>query len=69
VNRRANLLTVVQIVADRTLTGHDPQKEKQMLEARPQALAWANKQLTELDWNSLMLGKIIRSKLAVFSAR
>jgi hypothetical protein len=38
-----------------TLAGHDPQREKEMLEARLRALARANKRLTELDRSWVLL--------------
>jgi hypothetical protein len=38
-HRTNNLMTVFQIIENRTLAGNDPQKEKEMLEARSRALA------------------------------
>ena len=68
-HRTNNLLTVVQMIVNRTLAGNDPRREKEMLEARLQALARANKQLTELDFGGLMLGEIIRAELEPYLAR
>jgi two-component sensor histidine kinase len=68
-HRTNNILTVVQIIANRTLSGDDPQKEKELLEARLQALARANKQLMESDWSGLTLGEIIKSELEPYLER
>ncbi len=68
-HRTNNLLTVVQIIANRTLSGDEPLKEKEILEARLQALARANKQLTESDWSGLTLGEIIQSELEPYLER
>jgi two-component sensor histidine kinase len=68
-HRTNNLLTVVLTIANRTLSGNDPLKEKDVLEARLRALARANKQLTESDWSGLTLGEIIRSELEPYLSR
>jgi PAS domain S-box-containing protein len=68
-HRTNNLLTVVQIIANRTLFGDDPLREKEVLEARLRALARANKQLTKLDWSGLTLGEIIKSEMEPYLAR
>jgi two-component sensor histidine kinase len=69
-HRTNNLLTVVQIIANRTLSGSYPLKEaNEILEARLRALARANKQLTELDWSGLTLGEIIKSGLEPYLER
>jgi PAS domain S-box-containing protein len=68
-HRTNNLLTVVQIITNRTLSGNDPIKEKEILEARLRALARANKQLTDSDWSGLTLGEIIQSELEPYLER
>jgi two-component sensor histidine kinase len=69
-HRTNNLLTVVQEIAKRTLSGGYPLKEaNEILEARLRALARANKQLTELDWSGLTLGEIIKSGLEPYLER
>jgi PAS domain S-box-containing protein len=68
-HRTNNLLTVVQIITNRTLSGNDPMKEKEILEARLRALARANKQLTDSDWSGLTLGEIIQSELEPYLER
>jgi PAS domain S-box-containing protein len=69
-HRTNNLLTVVQTIANRTLSGDYPLKEaNEVLESRLQALARANKQLTESDWSGLTLGEIIRSELEPYLER
>lgn len=65
-HRTNNLLTLVQTIANRTLSDSDPRKEKQILEARLQALARANRRLTESDWSGLTLDEIIRSELEAY---
>jgi PAS domain S-box-containing protein len=68
-HRTNNLLTVVQIITNRTLSGNEPIKEKEILEARLRALARANKQLTDSDWSGLTLGEIIQSELEPYLER
>jgi PAS domain S-box-containing protein len=69
-HRTNNLLTVIQIIANRTLSGDDAlEGAKEILEARLRALARANKQLTELDWSGLTLGEIIKSGLEPYLER
>jgi PAS domain S-box-containing protein len=69
-HRTNNLLTVVQTIANRTLSGGYPLKEaNDILEARLRALARANKQLTESDWSGLTLGEIIKSELEPYLER
>ncbi|HEY2532445.1 MAG TPA: PAS domain S-box protein [Xanthobacteraceae bacterium] len=69
-HRTNNLLTVVQTIANRTLTGgYLLEEANQILEARLQALARANQQLTEPDWSGLTLGEIIKSELEPYLAR
>jgi two-component sensor histidine kinase len=68
-HRTNNLLTVVQTIANRTLSGEDPLKEKEILDARLRALARANKQLTNSDWSGSTLGEIIRSQLEPYLVR
>lgn len=55
-HRTNNLMTVVQILVNRTLSDDEPRQEKEILQARLRALARANKQLTESDWSGLILG-------------
>jgi two-component sensor histidine kinase len=69
-HRTNNLLTVVQIIANRTLSGNYSLKEaNDILEARLRALARANKRLTESDWSGLTLGEIVKSELEPYLAR
>ncbi|HEY2532268.1 MAG TPA: PAS domain S-box protein [Xanthobacteraceae bacterium] len=69
-HRTNNLLTVVQTIANRTLSGGYALKEaNEVLEARLRALARANKQLTESDWSGLTLGEIIKSELEPYLGR
>jgi two-component sensor histidine kinase len=69
-HRTNNLLTVVQVIANHTLSGDYPLKEaNEVLEARLQALARANKQLTKVEWGGLTLGEIIKSELEPYLAR
>jgi PAS domain S-box-containing protein len=69
-HRTNNLLTVIQIIANRTLSGDDAlEGAKEILEARLRALARANKQLTELDWSGLTLSEIIKSGLEPYLER
>lgn len=69
-HRTNNLLTVVQVIANRTLSGGYPLNEaNEILEARLRALARANKRLTELDWSGLTLGEIIKSGLEPYLER
>jgi PAS domain S-box-containing protein len=69
-HRTNNLLTVVQIIANRTLSGdHALKGAREILEARLRALARANKQLTDSDWSGLTLGEIIQSELEPYLER
>jgi PAS domain S-box-containing protein len=69
-HRTNNLLTVVQVLADRTLSGEYSLKEaNKILEARLRALARANKQLTRSDWNGLTLDEIVKSEMEPYLAR
>jgi two-component sensor histidine kinase len=69
-HRTNNLLTVVQIIANRTLSGGYTLKEaNEILAARLRALAQANKQLTESEWSGLTLREIIKSELEPYLAR
>lgn len=69
-HRTNNLLTVVQTIANRTLSGNYALKEaNEILGARLRALARANKQLTESDWSGLTLAEIVRSELEPSLAR
>ena len=69
-HRTNNLLTVVQTIANRTLSGDYSLKQaNEILAARLRALARANKQLTDSDWSTLTLREIIRSELEPYLAR
>jgi PAS domain S-box-containing protein len=69
-HRTNNLLTVVQTITNRTLSGGYSLKEaNEVLAARLRALARANKQLTKLDWSGLTLGEIINSEMEPYLAR
>jgi PAS domain S-box-containing protein len=68
-HRTNNLLTVIQTIANRTLSGDALKGVREIFEARLRALARANKQLTELDWSGLTLGEIIKSGLEPYLER
>ena len=69
-HRSNNLLTVVQAIAQRSLAGSTSVAEaKQTFQARLNALARTNKQLTNVNWTGLGLADIVRAELEPFSNR
>jgi two-component sensor histidine kinase/integral membrane sensor domain MASE1 len=69
-HRSNNLLAVVQAIAQRSLGGRKSLEErKTAFESRLQALARANRQLTESNWQGVELGEIIRLEMDPFVGR
>ena len=69
-HRSNNLLAVIQTIATRSLSGSYTLAEaKAAFEARLQALARANKELTKSNWSGVNLGEIVRSELRPYAER
>jgi two-component sensor histidine kinase len=69
-HRSNNLLAVIQSIAHRSLSGDYPLAlAKQAFEARLQALARANRQLTQSNWCGVNLNEIVRLELEPFADR
>jgi two-component sensor histidine kinase/CHASE1-domain containing sensor protein len=69
-HRSNNLLAVIQSIAHRSLSGDYPLAEaKRAFEARLQALARANRQLTQSNWGGVNLNEIVRLELEPFADR
>ncbi len=69
-HRGNNLLAVVQSLAQRSLSGERSLTEaRAAFEARLQALARANRQLTKANWSGASLHDIIRWELEPFAGR
>jgi two-component sensor histidine kinase len=69
-HRSNNLLAVVQAIASRSLSGdHSLAQAGKAFEARLQALARSNRQLTKSDWTGVDLHEIVRAELQVFADR
>jgi two-component sensor histidine kinase len=69
-HRSNNLLAVIQTIANRSLSGSYTLAEaKAAFEARLQALARANRQLTRSNWSGVSLTEIVRSELQPFTDR
>ena len=69
-HRSNNLLTVVQAIANLTLSGeYSPAQARAAFEARLQALARANRQLTRSNWVGVNLNEIVRLELEPFADR
>jgi PAS domain S-box-containing protein len=69
-HRSNNLLAVVQTIATRSLSRSYPLVEaKAAFEARIQALARANRELTKSNWSGVNLGEIVRSELRPYAGR
>lgn len=69
-HRSNNLLSVIQAIAQRSLSGElslDDAREK--FEARLHALARAHHKLMKSNWSRIRLGDLIRAELEPFSAR
>jgi PAS domain S-box-containing protein len=69
-HRSNNLLTVIQAIATRSLSGaYTLAEAKEAFEARLQALARANRELTKSNWSGVNLGEIVRSELRPYAER
>jgi PAS domain S-box-containing protein len=69
-HRSNNLLAVVQAIAQRSLGGRKSLEEgKTAFESRLQALARANRQLTQSNWQGVELREIIRLEMDPFVGR
>ena len=69
-HRSNNLLSVIQTIASRSLSGTCTLAEaKAAFEARLQALAKANRELTKSNWSGVNLGEIVRSELQPYTER
>jgi two-component sensor histidine kinase len=67
-HRSNNLLAVIQTIATRSLSGSNTVEEaKQAFDARVQALARANRELTKSNWSGVNLGEIVRSELRPYA--
>jgi PAS domain S-box-containing protein len=69
-HRSNNLLAVIQTIATRSLSGSYTLAEaKEAFEARLQALARANRRLTESNWSGVNLSEIVRLELQPYAER
>jgi two-component sensor histidine kinase len=69
-HRSNNLLAVIQAIAHRSLAGDGPLPQaRKAFEARLQALARANRQLTKSSWSGVNLAEIVRVELEPFAGR
>lgn len=69
-HRSNNLLAVVQSIANKSLSGEYPLSvAKRAFEARLQALARANRQLTKSNWSGIDLKEIVSLELAPYGDR
>jgi two-component sensor histidine kinase len=69
-HRSNNQLAVIQAIAHQTLSGQLSLAEaKKVFDARLQALARANRQLSESSWSRVNLREIVRSAMAPFGGR
>jgi len=69
-HRSNNLLAVIQAIAHRSLSGEITLAQaRAAFEARLQALARANRQLTRSNWSGVNLGEIVRLELEPFAGR
>ena len=69
-HRSNNLLSVIQTIAIRSLSGtRSLTKAKKAFEARLQALARANSELTKSNWSGVNLGEIVRAELRPYAER
>lgn len=69
-HRSNNLLSVIQTIATRSLSGsHTLAAAKEAFEARLQALARSNQQLTKSNWNGVNLSEIVRLELQPYAER
>jgi PAS domain S-box-containing protein len=69
-HRNNNLLAIVQTIAHRSLSGGQSLDEaKQAFESRLQALARANRQITQSNWRGVGLREIVRLEMEPFGGR
>jgi two-component sensor histidine kinase len=69
-HRSNNLLSVIQTIASRSLSGSYTLAEaKEAFEARLQALARTNRQLTKSNWSGVNLREIVRFELQPYAER
>jgi two-component sensor histidine kinase len=69
-HRSNNLLAVIQTIATRSLSGsHTLAEAKESFEARLQALARTNRQLTESNWSGVNLSEIVLLELQPYAER
>jgi PAS domain S-box-containing protein len=69
-HRSNNQLAVIQAIAHQTLSGNPSLAEaKKVFDARLQALARANRQLSQSSWSRVNLSEIVRSAMAPFGGR
>jgi two-component sensor histidine kinase len=71
-HRSNNLLSVIQTIASRSLSGrkgYTLAKAKKAFEARLHALARTNQQLTKSNWSGVNLSEIVRSELQPYAER
>jgi PAS domain S-box-containing protein len=69
-HRSNNLLAVIQTIANRSLSGSYTLAEaKEAFEARLQALARTNQQLTKSNWVGVSLSEIVRLELQPYAER
>jgi PAS domain S-box-containing protein len=69
-HRSNNLLAVIQAIANRSLSGtHTLAEAKAAFEARLQAIARANRQLTQSNWSGVNLREMVRLELQPYGER
>jgi two-component sensor histidine kinase len=69
-HRSNNLLTVIQTIANRSLSGsHTLAQAKEAFEARLQALARTNRQLTKSNWTGANMSDLVYLELEPFAER
>jgi PAS domain S-box-containing protein len=69
-HRSNNLLAIVQTIAHRSLTGEQSlNAAKKTFESRLQALARANRQVTQSNWRGVALRDIVRMEMEPFGGR
>jgi two-component sensor histidine kinase len=69
-HRSNNLLAIVQSIAHRSLAnGHSLDEARKAFEARLQALAKTNRQLTRSNWRGVALREIVRLEMEPFGGR
>ena len=67
-HRSNNLLSVIQTIATRSLSGsHTLAEARQAFEARLQALARSNRQLTKSNWSGVNLSEIVRLEMQPYA--